>query len=198
MDRFELEDIYYGLNLQLLVYLEVVLQYAHLLLGEKIIPGGIFHFKIDNPIITSPVPIEQRKIEKEILKKLRMKGLVMADPQLVKLMDNEVSSGYSDLIPVAIRRDGSFYKNSSIATEEQFDILRRHLCRVIKKIGDGIILGNVKIQPYIKGRNTPCNYCKYDAICKFDKLLEENTYRVINTLSHDLVWQLLERKRGED
>lgn len=198
VDKFDLEDIYYGLNMQLLVYLEVVLKYANLLLGEDGTPGGIFHFKIDNPIITGLGPIETEKIEREIMKKLRMKGLVTADPDLVRLMDNQVLSGYSDLIPVALKKDDTFYKNSSIATEEQFCTLRRHLNRTIKKIGDGIISGNIKIQPYMKGRNTPCNYCKYGSICKFDKLLEENTYRVIKTLSNDVVWNLLERRRGED
>ena len=95
LDDFELEDIYYGLSLQLLVYLEVVLQYSDQLLGKEGIPGGIFHFKIDNPIITKPGPEKQEIIEEEIIKRLRMKGLMTADSQLVKLMDNSVTSGYS-------------------------------------------------------------------------------------------------------
>ena len=70
--------------------------------------------------------------------------------------------------------------------------------KTIKEIGRKIISGDVKIQPYIKGKETPCNYCEYSSICKFDKMLDENTYRVINRLSRDLVWQVLENVKEED
>lgn len=196
-DTFELQDIYYGLSLQLLIYLEVILTYAPFLVSCEGKPGGMLYFKVDNPIISGSGPASPEKIEREIIKKLKMNGLVLADSDVVNLMDGQIS-GYSDIIPVALKKDGGFYSSSSIATEEQFTALRQHLKQVIKGVGQGILAGNVKIEPYLKGHLKPCNYCKYKAVCQFDVLLSENTYRVLKKINRELIWDLLDGQRGEE
>ncbi len=55
-----------------------------------------------------------------------MNGLLLKDAKLVKAMDNDMET-YSLVIPATFKKDGDFSSNSSVVTEEQFDIIKK-LC----------------------------------------------------------------------
>lgn len=46
----------------------------------------------------------EEEIEKEILKKFKMKGLVLGDADVVRLMDNKLSTGSSDIISAGLKK----------------------------------------------------------------------------------------------
>ena len=46
----------------------------------------------------------EAEIEKEILKKFKMKGLVLGDADVVRLMDNKLSTGSSDIISAGLKK----------------------------------------------------------------------------------------------
>ncbi|MDI3533894.1 MAG: ATP-dependent helicase/nuclease subunit [Thermosediminibacterales bacterium] len=192
---FKLSDVYHGLSLQLLTYLDVALTHAPQIIKGKAKPGGMLYFRIDDPVISSTAPLTPEEIEKHILKKLKMKGLVLAHKDAVKLMDGEIS-GYSELIPVGMNKNGEFYSSSSIATYEQFEYLRKHLRNLIQKIGQDILEGKVKIEPYQKGKFRACQYCPYRMVCQFDVLLKENIYRFIKDENIDIIWTVLQDEKG--
>lgn len=192
-----LQDIYHGLKLQLLAYLDVALRYAEKLAGVKGMPGAILYFRIDDPLVRTdgemPAAVD---LEKKILREFRMTGMVLADPQVVRLMDSNVS-GDSDLIPVQVKKDGEFSARSAVLTLEQFELLRGHLRRELIRAGSDIVGGVVDISPYRRGASRPCQYCPYKPVCQFDILIEGNTYRDIKPEDADTVWSKLLRMRGE-
>ena len=122
---FRLSDIYYGLQLQLILYLSIIWEKGIKGVAEDIEPAGVFYFKLDEPLIRTKGKEENKDIEKEIMKELKMKGLILADTNIIKEMDNTID-GYSMIIPAMMRKDGSLGKNSSVATIEQFEILKSH------------------------------------------------------------------------
>lgn len=185
--RLTLEDIYHGLKLQLLAYLDVILNHAELLTGEPGKPAGILYFSVKDPLIPSggPMPLEQ--LEKEIYKKLKMQGYVLADAEVVKEMDRAIS-GHSELIPAALKNDGTFHANSRVLTPEQFELLRKHLRETLQLVGREIMAGKVKIEPYRKGNNTSCQYCNFKPVCQFDLLLEDNVYRLLSEDCKEEIW----------
>jgi ATP-dependent helicase/nuclease subunit B len=182
---FKLSDVYHGLSLQLMIYLQAVLASGERLQRGRLKPGGIFYFKIDDPLINTESGIIEN-IEKEIAKKLKMKGLVLEDTHLVRQLDNRIA-GNSEIIPVALNVDGGFSKNSSVLLEEDLAALIQHVEGLLRRIGGEIMNGRVKIEPIKNGQHTACGYCSYKSICQFDRQLEDNNYKNIRPLKNEEV-----------
>ncbi len=191
----KLTDMYYGLQLQLVTYLDAVLG-AEGIRGDVIsetdlkLPAGILYFKLDDPLIKADRQISNEQIEKAIMKELRMKGLVLADVKLVKEMDKEID-GESLIIPARVNKDGSLGR-SSAASKKQFDILRGYVKKTLSAIGTQILRGNIKISPYKKKTMTACTYCSFKPVCQFDTALRENSFRLIQGIDEDELWRLME------
>lgn len=190
---FSLSDVYYGFQIQLLVYLDAILSNEGKKHNVEIHPGGIFYFKIDDPMIkTTGQAVEE--VEKEINKKLKMKGLVLKDVNIIKKMDKETGT-YSDIIPAGITQAGKITKSSSALEKEDFKALLNHVRRLIKEIGEEILKGNIKIEPFKKGQSTSCKYCEYTSICQFDNKFYDNRYRYVKKLKDD---EVLDKIRKQD
>ena len=109
-----------------------------------------------------------------------MKGLILADISVVKLMDNKLQTGSSDIIPVYISKDGTLSeKKSSIISKENFDILQKQVKETIKEISKEILKGKIDIKPYNYNKKTGCDYCKYKTICMFNTNIKGNEYNYI-------------------
>lgn len=193
-----LSDIYYGLKLQLLAYLDVALRHAETIAGGKGLPGAILYFRMDDPLVRTEGEIPAgAEMEKRILKEFRMTGMVLADQKVVRLMDSGLT-GESELIPVQIKKDGEFAARSMVLTPVQFEVLREHLRFQLRSAGSDILSGVVDISPYRRGSRRPCRYCLFKPVCQFDVLVEGNTYRVIKVENDDGIWgKLTSRPGGE-
>ena len=128
-------------------------------------------------------------IKKQLNKKFRMKGIVVADLDIIKMMDSRIEpSSYSESIPVYFDKNGDINKSkSSILDKEKFDRLQKYTKHIIKEISKDIFSGDINIQPFYMNKKTPCEYCNFKTICNFDRKLEGNDYRYIKNLSKDYV-----------
>lgn len=190
--EFSLSEVYYGIQLQLMIYLDAVLKTKGQD-GKEKKPAGIFYFKIDDPMIkTEEKAVEF--IENEIRKKLKMKGLVLKDVNIAYEMDKELGRS-SDIIPVGLKKDGQFTSNSSAVDEETFMDLIKHVRRLVTEISYEMMKGNIKIAPSKNGQKTACDYCSYTSICQFDSSLEDNEYKNMKKLSNE---EVLKRIKEEE
>jgi len=180
-----LSDIYHGLNLQLLVYLQAILAGNRQLQRKQLKPAGIFYFRIDDPLIETESKLIET-VEKEIAKKLKLKGLVLEDVRLVRQMDHDLT-GNSALLPVGINQNGSFARNSSVLADEKFMALIQHINILLKGIGREIMKGRIRIEPVSDSKRTACRFCSYRAVCQFDQSLQDNKYRKIRPLTDEEV-----------
>ncbi len=187
-------DIYYGLGLQLLTYLHVALNSYTTFSGRKAKPAGILYFTVREPLISTKGPLSEEDLERAVLGRLKMKGILLADRRVFELMDNRVETGYSDLFPVAVKKDASFYPASSVLDEEQFSLLRVYLEKLFGQAGEEILAGNVSIKPARSKLRSACRYCSGKPVCQFDPLFEGNKYRVLPELSESEVWSLITGK----
>jgi ATP-dependent helicase/nuclease subunit B len=178
--KLNLSDAYYGLSLQLLIYLRAVLGSAHELQRPILKPAGIFYFKIDDPLIKTESEIKEI-IEQQLAKELKLRGLVLEDVNIVREMDREITT-YSDIIPVGLKQDDSFYANSAVLSEEDFDYLLGHVDNLLRRASQELVGGKVKIEPYKLGDQTACTFCPYRSICQFDRQLPGNNYRNLSSL----------------
>lgn len=191
---FDLQKVYYGLQLQLVVYLEATMeitQEAHPM--KKIIPAGIFYYRIDDPMIEKLAGMPSKdEIDQDILKELKVNGLVNEDREVLKKLDHafeEEKSVKSKVIPVELTAKGEFSAYSSVAKEEQFHAMTKYVKSLMKDFGKEIVDGNTKIEPYKLDKRTACDYCKFDGICGFDRKLPGNQYRTLKKMDKDWIWE---------
>lgn len=194
--KFDLNELYYGLQIQLLVYLDALIKNSKYLLEKEAIPGAILYFRIDDPIIKSKKKLDEYEVEREVMKKLKMNGLILKDAKLVRSMDNSMET-YSLIIPAEFKKDGDFSAKSSVVTESQFEILRKYVNDKMIELCGEMLSGTVKIEPCKSTATTYCGYCDYSAICQFDTSIKDNKYRVIMKNDEKELWTAMEAKVEE-
>lgn len=187
---FKLKDVYYGLQIQLITYLDAICESQNSNADKPIIPGGMLYFKIDDPILRVNEPKTEEEIENAIMKQLRMNGLLLADVKLIKEMDKDIK-GSSLIIPASVNKDDTLGKNSSVATAKQFSILRTYVRKLLKELSTEILKGWVPIRPTKSKEGTACRYCCYLPICQFDTARKENTYCLLQDIDKDEIWKLM-------
>lgn len=182
--QIKLSDVYYGLQLQLLTYLDAVTD-------ESMTPGGVLYLELNDPMIKSNKDMLPEEIESEMIKQLRMKGLVLANARLIKAMDGNMQKE-SEVLNLSVKKDGSYGKMPT-ATAEQLEQLRSHIRHALKQIGEEMINGNVKNEPVKRKNKTPCDYCEYKLICQFDRKLG-NCFKNLQELTDEEVWSKIPKE----
>ncbi|KKB36786.1 helicase-exonuclease AddAB subunit AddB [Bacillus thermotolerans] len=175
----DITEVYYGVALQMLTYLDIILTYSPQLIGTEAQPAGVLYFHVHNPLIKTNKIMTLEEIERELFRQFKMKGLVLGEEEALHLMDENITTGSSDIIPAELKRDGTISSRSRTADRRVFTGMRKHIRRLYQRSGDEIVGGNVEIAPYQYKKHTPCAFCSYRSICQFDDSLEENNYRLI-------------------
>lgn len=183
----DLSEVYYGLSLQLLTYLDVITTHSKVWLGSEAKPAGVLYFHVHQPLLLNKNKPTKEQAEQAVRKSFRMKGLLQADKDLIERMDYSLQngSGRSELLPVGFTKDGGFRKDASVATEEQWKQLRAYVRNEIKRIGTEITNGHVDIVPYRMGEHTACQHCSFKPVCQFEANFEGNAYQNRRKLDAD-------------
>jgi len=196
--KFHLSDVFYGLQIQLVVYLDAVIQNAHYLKADSLSPSGMFYFKIDDPMVESDT-YNPDKIESQIRQALRMDGLTVKDVNVIQAIDETLEpGGKSDVIPVELKKDGEISSRSSAVEAEDFKLLIQHVRSLMAQIGQEIVGGKVKIEPCRYSGITSCDYCPYKGICQFDPLFENNKFRYMKKKKDDEVLDEIRTNQKDD
>ncbi|GGN96827.1 helicase-exonuclease AddAB subunit AddB [Saccharibacillus kuerlensis] len=194
----KLHEVYYGLSLQMLTYLDVLLTHAEEWIGAPALPAGTLYFHVQNPLLTSANGMTRDAAAQEMLKRFKMKGLVLADPDVVFKMDRSLSSGQSPVIPVAVKKDGGFYSSSAVADPQQWESLLKGVRRNIEKIGRRITDGESEARPYRIQQEKACDFCPFHSVCQFDESLDNSGYNHLNKPGKDQIWDMFREADADD
>ncbi|MBL4952350.1 helicase-exonuclease AddAB subunit AddB [Neobacillus sp. YIM B02564] len=192
-----LTEVYYGLALQMLTYLDIVITHSKELVEIKANPAGVLYFHVHNPFVNATKMLTNDEIETEILKKFKMNGLMVSDPDVIRLMDQSLDSGDSQVIAAGIKKDGQLSKKSKVATLEEFADLRKYVRGIYQKTGNAIIDGETNISPYKLKNKTPCTFCPFKSVCQFDESIEPNHYRILTAHSKDSVIEKIRKEAAQ-
>lgn len=190
--NIDLNEVISGVQLQLLTYLDATCE------KDDVLPAGVLYFNLIDPIIKANKPLTDEQIEQEIKKKFKMNGLILADINVVKMMDKKLENGASDTIPVYLDKEGNISNSkSSTVTKEQFNLLQKYVKKTIKEISKELYNGNIDLKPYfnLKSKKTPCDYCEYKAVCQFDTSLCGNKYNYIGNLDKNLILDMIKESK---
>ena len=191
----ELNKVIAGLQLQLLTYVDAMTQ------KEKAEPAGALYFSLIEPkIANSKRKMSNEEIEEIIKKNYKMNGLILADINVIKMMDTSLKSGKSDIIPVELTENEEInYKNSKTVTKEEFENLQKYTIKLIKQISKEILDGNIELKPYytVSGKKTPCSYCEYKSICQFNPRMKGNNYNYIGNKNNQEILDEISKRINE-
>ena len=182
---FDLLALYHGLQLQLMIYLDGALQVEQRKYPDKeIVPAGVFYYNVKDPMIQEKIHADVESVSSQMLKKLKMNGLVQADDDVSFRIDNTLSS-----IPVSVNKDGSFSRRSSVASRKQFDALGAYVRQKICDIRESILDGNAAVEPYELGKKNACIYCAYSTVCGFDRKIPGYEFHRLPSFSESDLWK---------
>ncbi len=174
----DLNEVYHGLSLQLLTYLDVAMENAGNWLGRDADAAGVLYVHVHNPILKIEQELDDMTLELERMKKYRMRGLLTENPESLIAMDEELElGGSSKIVPVYLKKDGTASPSMSrIVSPDEMNEIKQYVRFKHKTAGDGILNGETAIRPYrLKGK-TACDFCSFKSVCQFDPSDNEQQY----------------------
>ncbi len=181
--RFDLAALYYGLQLQLVVYMNAAVELQKKKNPDtRVIPAAMLYYHVNDPMTETdkgaPDPAE---IEQAILEELKMTGMVSDDEEVIRLLDKGFETK-SSILPVAKKKDGSFTQASSVLSAEDFETVSNYVNHKIKELGTCVLDGDIRLNPYEQKDQNACTYCVYKSVCGFDRKLGAGLVRRLEEL----------------
>ncbi|MCL2170816.1 MAG: helicase-exonuclease AddAB subunit AddB [Defluviitaleaceae bacterium] len=180
---FSLSEVFYGIQLQLLIYLGAFIEKFRKLKGanyvQNIFPAAIFYFNLANPMVNFNKNLldNPEYLTATLLKEFRMSGILLDEKEIFYAMDAN-NSGDSTIIPAGLKIDGEFTKRSMVVSRAGFDALIRHSLDKARDYGNDIISGRIPIAPATHKTRHSCRFCDYRSVCRFDETQQDGLRRL--------------------
>ena len=156
--ELEMTQVTAGLQLQLLIYTNVVMEVLKRQFPDKrIIPAGSLYYGFKIPMV--PKAARDETTLRYIAKGTSMTGLVNEDEPCVPYM------GSIELLPTKAKKNA---EDTDILTTDKYMELLDQAQKTAKDLGGDMLRGEIPIRPVKSGRGLPCDYCNYKDVCKLD------------------------------
>lgn len=174
-ENFNADEARGGYRLQLMLYLKAAQETERK-------PAGVFYFLIGDPRVdltgTEREKISE-KISKEMRKFFRLNGIMVNDDAIISSIAGEFD-GYSDIVPLRKGKEGiKATSEGFLLNEEDFTELQAAVDQQIEKLCRQLADGKISITPKKTAKESPCTYCEYKGICRFDLNFPGCHYEII-------------------
>ena len=178
-------QVFYGAQLQLLLYLASVLDAE-----PDALPAGAYYYRIQDPLLEEPEDVGE--IEEQLAEKMYLKGVTLRDARIIRLMDGAEPPL---TLPKMITADGSFARGKPLAGLEDMRRLLFHARDTARELCENMRRGDIDAAPLSDGEeNSFCQRCEYAAVCR----REEARPRMMDKMSFDeLLRRVNEEENGE-
>lgn len=197
---FSLSDIWYGLNMQLIIYLYALQQeglerYRQRLEAElnEIVPAGVLYVPVRDELPDAPRDVDEDALRAMRDKALRRSGLLSDDMELLEAMEHGLE-GDGRFIPVTIKTkkgedEPTLAAKSAVADLAKFGRLARYTHEKLLEMGRELRAGSVIADPCKKDKTSSyCDWCEFRAACRFDETAGDKA-RWLRHLSDEDFWQ---------
>jgi ATP-dependent helicase/nuclease subunit B len=167
--RLDLSHVYHGLSLQLLGYLLVLAERGESLAGRPVQPVGAFYISLVETYTPVDHPDQAQTAEEQTGGTFAPRGVLSAEH--IGALDSEFSgSGRSKLYNVYVKKDGTLghADRTDAAGREEFAALLDYTRHQVGELADGILDGDVSVSPYRLRGFSPCSWCEYGSVCRFE------------------------------
>lgn len=208
-------EVYNGISLQLLTYLDVAMQNIPVLaksnaylkelsnLEQMIVQAaGMFYVHVHNPILSLEDYTKQEKIETERQASYKMSGYLLKDTQVAQWMDKTLDVGQKSIIVPAgftTKTEPTFNGTTSkVIEEENMANLQQFVHHKMRHAGNKIYEGDTSIKPYSLGTKTACKYCNFKSVCQFDQTEAGNSFNELQKLKDADVFETIKEVCSHD
>lgn len=186
---FDLSQVYYGLNLQMLLYLFTIQQNGSGELGGAL-PAGVLYMPAQDRVLPVDRGTPPEKIRQEHRKKYRMNGLLLNDPVSLSGMEEKMAGVF---IPVKTKKDGSLDARSSVASLAQLGQIRQHIEGLLVQMAQALSQGQIPALPAAGTGVEPCKWCDFRSICQHQP---DGPVRTLDPLSRTAFFEQLAREEA--
>ena len=177
--NFCLDDVYHGLNMQMLLYLFILISSynnsnnKNNKNNKKLKPAGILYLAVKDV-----VPYVQRgdlSKPKFVFDFFKMNGMLLEDVDVLSLMEEKLEGNF---VPARLNKDGTLAKNSSVLSEDVFCFLHKHIQNLIISMSKSVFDGDISAESVESTRyKDVCRFCDYRFICGFE---QEKKFKILS------------------
>lgn len=198
--EFDLNRLYYGLQLQLSVYLceaERMLER-----DGKVLSGGMYYYRVDDPIIDANDGDPEQQREKE----LRLDGVSSDETDVLGLQDSALlgeeglaGGAKSSVIGISLNKDGSLKKGEKkVLSREKMNYLSEFTAGKTLELTNEIKEGRADINPYEYDNRHACDYCGYKAICMFSRSKGDEYRKLKKDAADSCLWEKMNGNKVDE
>jgi len=181
---FSLSDVWYGMGLQMLLYLFALEKGGQNRYGAEVEPAGVMYVPARNAMLSLPRDADGEAIAKKRGDELRRSGLVLGMDELIEAWEHGEDKRY---IPVRFRSGKA--SGSGLASAEQMGRLFRHIGRCLTGMAEQLRRGGISADPYYRSQQeNACLNCDYFDACHFSDGEGGESCRYLPKLSDEQVW----------
>jgi len=188
---FEMTDVLFGRDMQMLIYLFALEKFGHNRYEMEIVPAGVLYVPARDVILDAPRNASADEISKKRVGEMRRSGLILNDPEIIEAMEG---SEVKEYLPVKTSKDGNL-TGDSLVSSKQLKMLSEHVSTMLEDAKTRIQSGDITCIPYYKNeRDNACSYCDFSAVCGFDEEMGD-TRLFVDKKKAEEVWTALEKFR---
>jgi ATP-dependent helicase/nuclease subunit B len=185
-ESFSWSDLYYGLDMQLPIYILAVRNASRSKIKNVV---GAFYM----PVETKPgqAAFDELETRKE---KFTRKAKGIFNGEFFRQLDNATTNKFYNFF---VTKEGNQYGHDNISgalRPDNFEEVLRFTEAKVVQLAEEIISGKIDVRPFRIGTRSPCTYCKFRAVCRFDWQI--NDYNPLESLNKLQVLERIETTNG--
>ena len=186
--EFSMSDVWYGMGLQMLLYLFALEANGGGRYDCEVLPAGVMYVPARSRILSMPRDADEESVSAERAKEQRRSGLVREDAALIEAWERGDDKRY---IPVKFRTGKP--SADSLASAERLGLLDRHIKKTLAGMAKQLRQGSIAADPFYRGQQeNACLNCDYFDACHFSDGENGESCRYTPKLSAEKVWALME------
>ena len=186
--KFSLSDVWYGMGLQMLLYLFALEADGQGRYGHEIVPAGVMYVPARNALLSLPRDVDETEAEKRRGEELRRSGLVLGDEAVIEAWEKGADKRY---IPLRFRSGKP--SGEAMASAERLGLLAGHIRKTLAAMAGELHRGSIAADPYYRSQQEhACLNCDYFDACHFLDGENGESCRYLPKLSDNKVWGMLE------
>lgn len=178
-----LSDIYYGLNWQLPLYLDALLQNGSKR-GRRLSPAGMFYIPVQEIV-------KSVKTAGEAGEGLKLQGLAVLDMEALVLAERDFEAGsHAQTMQVHLKKDMTFGRHTLGLSAAEYRLVQHALRQMVAgRLGE-MLSGDIRQRPVAPQGRPVCEYCDYYPVCALDLAVESDVRPMENLPQQEIMARL--------
>lgn len=201
--KFDLSDIWYGLSMQLIMYMYALssggenTRKALGLESDSIVPAGVVYVPAFSKYVSSDSALDDAGADSEHTKQLKRNGIVLTEDGVPEAWE---MNGGTEFIPLTYKKDGTPKDTKSCVSSEQFSLLYCHVRQRLRDMVDGLESGSIEANPIMNGSSPrpQCEFCDMKGSCGFVDGENGEKYNEAPKIEKDDIWHMMREEAEQN